>query len=308
MTPNERAAGSIAAMAAGDALGAGYEFGPPLPDGQVVVMAGGGVFDWEPGEWTDDTSMAIPILQALARGERLDDAATLGRIVEAWRGWAETAPDVGNQTRSVLGSLDEVSEEGARRAAHAVHRRQGQSGGNGSLMRTAPIALGYPADPAGLAVAARRVSDLTHYDVDAGDACVIWCLAIRIAIADGVLDIRGPIGSLPEERQERWHRLIDEAEVKQPRDFEHNGWVVQALQGAWSAITHGASLVDVLERAVRGGNDTDTVAAIAGGLAGAYYGVSAVPDEWRQVLHGWPGLDFDGLVDSATRAVALRLE
>jgi ADP-ribosyl-[dinitrogen reductase] hydrolase len=67
MITNERAAGSIAAMAAGDALGAGYEFGPPLPDDQVVLMAGGGVFAWQPGEWTDDTSMAIPILQALAR-------------------------------------------------------------------------------------------------------------------------------------------------------------------------------------------------------------------------------------------------
>ena len=90
----------------------------------------------------------------------------------------------------------------------------------------------------------------------------------------------------------------------QPSDFTNNGWVVEALQGAWSAITTtpipqddpatGVFRADhlrlALDAAVRGGDDTDTVAAIAGGLLGAVYGASAVPAEWRRVLHGWPGL------------------
>ena len=100
-------------------------------------------------------------------------------------------------------------------------------------------------------------------------------------------------------------------------DFTHNGWVVQALQGAWSAITTTPIPQDdpamgvfrwdhlrlALDAAVHGGNDTDTVAAIAGGLLGAAYGASAVPAEWRRVLHGWPGLGTRGLVALATRIV-----
>ncbi|WP_121371700.1 ADP-ribosylglycohydrolase family protein [Frondihabitans australicus] len=296
--------GVLAGMAAGDALGAGYEFGPALPDDEAVAMRGGGVFNWAPGEWTDDTSMAVPIGRALARGDDLAAPATLGLIVDEWAVWAQTAPDVGNQTRAVLGMLatQGSSEDDARRAAEAVHRSQGQSAGNGSLMRTAPVALGYLDDPAGLASVARRVSDLTHFDPEAGDACVLWCLAIRRAVVDGEHSLRDGLSALPAARQSLWASRIDVAEASQPRDFEHNGWVVEALQGAWSAITHGSSLVDVLSRAVRGGNDTDTVAAIAGGLAGAYYGVGGVPSAWREVLHGWPGLDFGGLVELAGAA------
>ena len=107
------------------------------------------------------------------------------------------------------------------------------------------------------------------------------------------------------------------AEKSQPSDFKNNGWVVEALQGAWSAITttpipqddpaSGVFRVDhlrlALDAAVRGGGDTDTVAAIAGGLLGAVYGASAVPAEWRRVLHGWPGLGTRGLVALATRIV-----
>ena len=78
--------------------------------------------------------------------------------------------------------------------------------------------------------------------------------------------------------------------------------MVQALQGAWSAIHHGAGLVDSLERAVRGGRDTDTVAAIAGGLLGARWGASAVPFGWRRIVHGWPGLRTRDLVQLSLEA------
>ena len=97
----------------------------------------------------------------------------------------------------------------------------------------------------------------------------------------------------------------------------NNGWVVEALQGAWSAITttpipqddsaKGVFRVDhlglALDAAVRGGGDTDTVAAIAGGLLGAAHGASVVPAEWRRLLHGWPGLGTRDLVALATRIV-----
>ena len=119
------------------------------------------------------------------------------------------------------------------------------------------------------------------------------------------------------DRREKWASRLDVAETSQPSDFKNNGWVVEALQGAWSAITttpipqddpaSGVFRADhlrlALDAAVRGGGDTDTVAAIAGGLLGAVYGASAVPAQWRRVLHGWPGLATRGLVALATRIV-----
>lgn len=299
----DRAVGAILGTAIGDALGAGYEFHAALGDGEAVVMGGGpNDMGWEPGEWTDDTSMSVPILRIAARGLRLDEPSTLGQVAAAWREWARGARDVGVQTRDVLTRLEAPTEEAARAAARAVHEATGRSAGNGSLMRTAPLALPYLEDPANLAGTVRRVSELTHFEQDAGDACVIWTLAIRHAIVTGELNIRDGIDMLDPERRERWHALLDEAELAQPEDFPRNGWVVQALQGAWSAIIHGDGFVDTVERAVRGGNDTDTVAAIAGALAGAVHGASAIPARWRRILHGWPGMTARNLTELAVLA------
>lgn len=301
----DRAAGVLLGLAAGDALGAGYEFGPPLPDDTTVGMIGGGSFGWAPGEWTDDTAMAMPVAQAAARAADLRDEDVLDEIVAAWIVWARDAADVGIQTRSVLA---EAARNGgtaaaARTAAQALHERTGKSAGNGSLMRTGPVALAFLHDADAAAEAARAISSLTHWDDDAGDACVLWTLAIRHAVLTGDLDARIGLPALPAERRERWAALLDDAEQRQPRDFTRNGWVVEALQGAWSSIhgattahADGSALRDGLERAVRGGRDTDTVAAIAGGLLGAAFGASAVPAAWRRLVHGHPGLRAHDLV------------
>lgn len=302
----DRAAGVLLGMASGDALGAGYEFGGPLADGTTVHMAGGGSFGWAPGEWTDDTSMAVPIARAAAAGLDLRDDAVLDDIVAAWVDWAATAPDVGIQLRAIL-SRTEPAASAVRLVAKAHHDRNGRSAGNGSLMRTAPVALAYLDDPAALAEAARLISDLTHYETDAGDACVLWCLAIRHAVLEGDLDVRIGLEALPADRRELWEARIAEAETCQPQGFDRNGWVVQALQGAWSAISQTAALDAThlrlaLNAAVRGGRDTDTVAAIAGGLLGARWGASAVPAAWRRIVHGWPGLAAADLVRLGTQA------
>lgn len=299
----DRAVGAIVASAAADALGAPYEFHPPLADGVPVRLhAGGG---WELGEWTDDTSMALPILHELAAGASLADPETLERIGAQWRTWARTAKDVGIQIRRVLKSSSGAAEADLRAAAEEVHRSTGRSAGNGSLMRTGPIALGLlHADDDTLAAAARRVSDLTHYEDDAGDACVLWSLAIRHAVLEGAFDVRRGIGALPEERRALWEERFEVAErTAHPKDIPgSNGWVVAAIQAAWCAITHSATLPEAIELAVRSGNDTDTVAAITGSLAGARWGRSAVPAAWLRHLHGWPGLTTDDLVRSAVLA------
>jgi ADP-ribosyl-[dinitrogen reductase] hydrolase len=305
----DRACGVLLATAAGDALGAGYEFGPPLADAAPVTMRGGGACNWAPGEWTDDTAMAIAIAEVAATGADLRGVDAQDQIVARWVGWSRTAPDVGVQTRQVLGQVLDGGVSGAAAAALAasadLHERTGHTAGNGSLMRTAPVALAYLDDPAGLAEAAMAVSALTHFDQSAGEACVLWSLAIRHAVLTGELDARAGLGYLPARTVDVWAARLVEAEKSRPGDFSSNGWVVEALQAAWCAIARrqcadpagyprlGRSDTDFLRRslenAVRGGRDADTVAAIAGGLVGAALGASAVPDDWRSAVHGWPG-------------------
>jgi transposase len=187
-----------------------------------------------------------------------------------------------------------------REAAARLHRQTGRSAGNGSLMRTAVVALPYLDDPAAMTEAVRLVSGLTHFDDLAGDACVLWCSGVRRAVLDGTYDgVRDGLALLPRERRDQWAGRLDEAAP--PRRFSPNGFVVPALQAAWSAVTHTATLPDGLAAAVRAGDDTDTVAAIAGALLGARHGASAVPPEWREKVHGWPGLTGDDLVRLAER-------
>ena len=315
----DRAVGVLLGTAAGDALGAAYEFGPPRGPELEVAMVGGGAFGWEPGEWTDDTSMAIAIAEVAASGADLREEEALDALARRWHGWSQHANDVGVQTRSVLSRAGRrgISAQTARTESAAHHELAGRTAGNGSLMRTAPVALAYLDDELGLVEAARAVSELTHWDAEAGDACVLWCLAIRHAVFTGLLDVRIGLHYIDTERRGLWAKRLDVAEASRPLDFTNNGWVVEALQGAWSAISitpipaddpaTGVFRADhlglALDAAVRGGGDTDTVAAIAGGLLGAVYGASAVPAEWRRVLHGWPGSATRALVALATRIV-----
>jgi ADP-ribosyl-[dinitrogen reductase] hydrolase len=307
----DRAHGVLLATAAGDALGAGYEFGPPLPADAPVTMRGGGQFGWAPGEWTDDTSMAIVIAEVAATGADLRDDHAQDRIVARWAHWSRTAVDVGVQTKQVLSYVPDDGISGSAGVALAasaeLHERTGHTAGNGSLMRTAPVALAYLDDPSGLAEAAMALSRLTHFDPVAGEACVLWSLAIRHAVLTGELDAHIGLDYLSPASRGSWGARLYAAEGSAPQDFSRNGWVVEALQAAWCAITTAVytdgKLMYSLQHAVRGGRDADTVAAIAGGLLGAACGASAVPDAWRSLLHGWPGFGARDLVRLASGIV-----
>ena len=275
-------------------------------------MVGGGLGPYEPGEWSDDTQMAV-VIASVAADQGLRHVTALDAVVQGWVDWlGGGATDVGAQTREVLGA---VAADGSTRlwgsssaAAAALHRRTGRTAGNGSLMRTAPVALAFLDDPATLTLAARWLSEATHHDPLAGDACVLWCHAIRLAVLDGSLpDLAGLVGVLPLARQEQWAGWITDAERRTPSAFAPNGYVVTALQAAWSAIRHpvgdGSPLVASLVAAVHAGDDTDTVTAIAGALLGAVHGASSLPEEWLGLVHGWPGLRADDLRDLARRVV-----
>lgn len=305
----DRAIGAVLGQAVGDALGAGYEYSVP-PCAADARMKGGGLGLFAPGEWTDDTTMSVPILQALAAGHDLLDSRTLDEVVREWVAWSRNPKDIGGITAHVLRASSPARPAGtARAAADAMFRAGIPSAGNGSLMRTSPLVLGYLEDPDALAVAARTYSHVTHGDPLAADACVLHNLAQRHAILHGELDLRVGIDEIAASRRGRWLQWIQAAETGAPREFcTRNTFVVRSLQAAWSAIVHAddgdaghfeASVRD----AVAIGGDTDTVAAIAGGLVGARWGVSALPLSWRRPLHGCPGLTGEDLVHLASAAL-----
>ena len=320
-----RALGAMLGAVLGDAVGAPYEFSTVSPGvtlkGVANDLPGGGQMNWAPGEWTDDTAMAVPLLRELAAGRDLADEATLDNVVAAWSDWASTANDVGIQIRRVLASAASPTAADARAAAARLHAETGRSGGNGSLMRTVPVTIGYLAAEDGEArtiAAARAVSGLTHVDPDAGDACVIWCVTLRHGILRGKVDITHGIDALPEERRDRWHALTAEAIASPPGAFDNNGWVVHAFQAAVASLAVGGVLADdesgggasryvrTIEAAINAAGDTDTVASIAGGMAGAEMGASVLPFAWLQTLHGWPGLASNDLAALVARACAPR--
>ena len=236
------------------------------------------------------------------------------QIARRFRDWYDTRPpDIGNQTRSVLsGAGAEPTGPTMTATSYDLHARTGHTAGNGSLMRTGPVALAHLDDPVALAEAARKISALTHYDPRAQEACALWCLAIRHAVL--TRRARRTRRSRPPARRGA-RRSGPSGSTRprrcRPRSFRPNGYVVTALQAAWAAIAQTPvptdrfeceHLADALAAAVRIGDDTDTVAAIAGALLGARWGMSAVPAEWRRILHGYPGITANRLEELAVLA------
>lgn len=301
----DRACGAVLGSAVGDALGAGYEFGSAPLEPEGPAMIGGGLGGFAPGEWTDDTTMAWCIADVAASGVDLRSEEGLTGIAQRFRTWFETGPaDIGIHTRRLLDEVGPSPSGSALLAAsYDLHERTGHTAGNGSLMRTAPVALPHLDSPSAVAEAARSVSALTHYDPQAGQACVLWSLAIRHAVLEGELDVRIGLDLLDAEAVAFWSDRIDEAETSDPGRFRPNGWVVTAFQAAWSAIAHSDGLEAGLAAAIAIGDDTDTVAAIAGALLGARWGASSVPAEWRSILHGYPGITGEQLVELVPAAV-----
>jgi len=319
----DRARGVLVGAGTGDALGAGYEF-DLVPLEGPAQMIGGGLGDFAPFEWTDDTAQTFCVATAAAEFHDLRTPEALDAVAAGIARWfRDDPPDVGNITRAVLTEAGPFPTAARLKGvAQHYYRRHDRSGGNGSLMRTAPVALAHLDDPHALVDAAFAVSYLTHGDPIAGEACAIWSLMIRESILlGGFNDSNEFVGYLPtKEGQDRWAQYLADAETTDPKQFSPNGYVVTALQAAWSAIRRTPvppwrpqdHLLETLNTAIGIGNDTDTVASIAGALLGARWGLRAIPEGWAEQLHGWgntpsgkaTGLDLIQLADQITGANA----
>ncbi|UQW99898.1 ADP-ribosylglycohydrolase family protein [Streptomyces sp. RerS4] len=297
----DRAEGAVLGSAAGDALGAPYEFGPA---GQLSAraeeMRGGG--GWDAGEATDDTQMAVLVGESLLERGRLE----LPDIFARFQRWAAGAPkDIGLQTEDVL-----TNGESWDFAAALHFRTNARAAGNGSLMRASTSAVYFaPAGRQATMDAARRIAALTHGDRAAWEGTAVLHELVRIALDGG-----DPVTSLPDvldavhaDHRARYARVLA-PDWHPDLATEFNGAVWPCLGSAVWALRTTSGFAQAIRAAVDLGGDTDTVAAVTGTLAGAVYGATAVPAAWTDPLHvPLPGFGDRVLDAGALRVMARRL-
>lgn len=293
---------AVTGFAVGDALGAPAEFGERWMRDMDPVrgMRPGGIFDVPPGGWTDDTAMTLAALHSLARG--FDPGDMMDRFLmwlnKGEYSWSGEAIGIGKQ---ILRALEHYQAYGDVRTCG---RDGEQDNGNGSLMRILPVCLyglmrmrdGLPPD--GAIGMIEATSALTHSHPRSIAACILYFFIVRAAaeeegslkervqsgLAKGFEYLRG----VPRYERELSHyaRLAPPVPIaSEPRDrISSSGYVVDTLEAAvWCLLTTEDYPSCVLQ-AVNLGLDTDTVAAIAGGIAGLYYGTGGIPAEWIEAL------------------------
>ena len=281
--------GSLLGLAVGDAVGTTLEFSVPGSFTPIQDMVGGGPFDLAPGEWTDDTSMALCLATSLVECGGMDPADQMTRYLRWWNEGYLSATgecfDIGN---NVLGALARFSSTGDPWAGST----DAYSAGNGSLMRLAPVPLFFAADPAQAIEMAGESSRTTHGAAAAVDACRYMAGlivgALMGASKDALLSpLYEPIVGCWDDRPlctEVGQVASGSFKEKDPPQIRGSGYVVESLEAALWAFHCTHDFRDGLLRAVNLGRDADTTGAVHGQLAGAFYGVEAIPAEWRAKL------------------------
>lgn len=283
----DRARGALLGLATGDAVGTTVEFKPRGSFPPVTDMTGGGPFGLEPGQWTDDTSMALCLADSLLACGGMDPADQLDRYLR-WSDHGERSSngrcfDIGN---TVADALDRYQRTGDPAAGSTAW----DSAGNGSIMRLAPVPLfffsneeGSP-DEAAAVEASGESSRTTHGAAECVDACRLLGLILHRALSgattvDVLADAPG-LCDAPAVQAIAAGSYVGKAEDR----IQGSGYVVESLEAAlWCFHTTETYRAAVL-RAANLGRDADTTAAICGQVAGAFYGAAAIPAEWRAKL------------------------
>jgi ADP-ribosylglycohydrolase len=266
--------GALLGLAAGDALGATLEFKQPGTFEPIEDMVGGGPHSLEPGQWTDDTSMALCLAASLVETGGFNPGDQMERYVRWWHeGYMSSTGtffDIGGTVQTALTAFELTGDPFS-------GPTDPQSAGNGSLMRLAPIPMFYAAD-AGKAISrAADSSRTTHGTEDAVDACRYFAGLIIGALQgcskDELLSENFSPVPLLWRTEPLAPAIADIAagsfKEKEPPEIRGGGYVVRSS---------GALL------AVNLGDDADTTGAVYGQIAGAYYGEEGIPIEWREKL------------------------
>ena len=275
----DRALGAFIGLTAGDAVGTTLEFERRDACPLLTDMVGGGPFGLQPGQWTDDTSMALALAEslALASSESFDAGDLMDRFVD-WREGNDYSCtgrcfDIGN---TVSAALDRYRRNGDPYAGIADPR----SAGNGSLMRLAPIVLRFRNDRPALDRTAAEQSRTTHAAAEAVDACRAFAEMLADAIAgrsrDRVLQPGRHFEGAP-----RIAAILAGRWRGKPRGaIESSGYVVHTLEAAIWSVARTRNFRDAVLLAANLADDADTTAAVTGQLAGALYGLSGIPRDW----------------------------
>ena len=276
----DRCRGALLGLAVGDAVGTTLEFRardtyPPLTD-----MIGGGPFGLLPGQWTDDTAMALALADSLAGRDDLYEQDMLARFADWWQtgsySCTGTCFDIGATTQQALARWQ-------RTKADHCGDTDPFSAGNGSLMRLSPVAVRFWRDRKKLRDVAARQSRTTHAAPEAVDACVVYAEVIADAI-EGM-----PRSQVLRTRPGSWAGKIEGIAAgswrgKQRDQVNASGYVAHSLAAALWAVGRAPSFERAVLHAANLGQDADTTAAITGQLAGALEGVTSIPTTWLDRL------------------------
>ncbi len=292
-TLRERLEGGLLGLLIGDALGVPYEFhsAASLPPATEIEFSPPAYFPRAhsgvpPGTWSDDGAQALALLDSLIHSGTLD-LEDFGRRLVAWyeKGYLtvdERVFDVGIQTGEAIHRLR--SGTPAEKAGPAEER----SNGNGSLMRVLPLALWHRGSDAELVADAQRQSLVTHGHVRSQVCCALYCLWARRSLQDATDPWTAAVATLRSIYRSGSSEFTELESTIRPDEFvkgKGGGYVVDCLWSARWAVKQG-TYEQVVKAAIGLGNDTDTTACVAGGLAGLRDGVAAIPERWREHLRG----------------------
>ena len=299
----DRAIGALVGLAVGDALGTPLEFHERDTYEHLTDMVGGGPFDLKPGEWTDDTSMALCLGTSLLARYGFDSNDQLTRYAN-WmnHGYMSSTGvcfDIGTTTRIAIREFLQNNT--------LEHNTHFMDAGNGSLMRLAPIPIFYNTKEmysdafVDLLRYAALSSTTTHANEVPVQSCVAFAIMLNRAIQGyDKIDIIDIMEDTDPEKfgitNETVQNTINLSNIlSKTRDtIKSTGYVIDSLEAAlWCFITT-SSYKEAVLLAANLGDDADTVAAITGQLAGAYYGINGIPQEWVQrITHS------EGIIDLA---------
>ena len=276
----DRYAGCLLGLACGDALGGPVEFKSRAEiardyPGGVRDFVGGGWLRLAPGEITDDTQMTLALAHGLG-----PDGLDMDKVVAAFLEWYRSNPkDLGITTRKALANLAAgMSWEEAGEAVQREALPEGV-GGNGAVMRCAPIALRFRRDHAALVRASIDTARITHAD----PRCTWGAVAINQAIVhllEGEAIRDAPRAAAEGIEERRLHETLRRAATLTEDTVRGSGYVLATISASLWCLVNRPSYEEAVVAAVGLGEDSDTTAAVTGALAGAAYGASAIPTRW----------------------------
>ncbi|MGV3532678.1 MAG: ADP-ribosylglycohydrolase family protein [Chthoniobacteraceae bacterium] len=285
----DRFLGALFGLAVGDAVGTTLEFKAPGSFTPITDMVGGGPFNLNPGEWTDDTSMALCLAASLVEQRGFDPRDQMDRYVR-WqqKGYMSVRDNCFDIGVTISAALRRYLRDGEPYAGST----DAYTAGNGSLMRLAPVPLYFLRDTEAGIERAADSSRTTHGAPAAVDACRYFAGLLIGAVRGDTKEALLSSRYHPVEKVWPKRALAPDIDAiaagsfktKQPPEIRGTGYVVPSLEAALWAFHTTTDFRTGCLAAANLGDDADTTAAIYGQIAGAHYGLSAIPQEWRERL------------------------